>query len=97
MERGRRHNGGAFGDRLCGDEYVAIKAVLGGSAFSGSAQPSPKIRRRAPGSSRDGDVTQLAREFVETGEAVRGADADQLSPELIVRDLRDQEVVLADD
>ena len=67
----------------------------GAVTFPEFPRGSPQKRRASPRSSRRREVDKLPRELVQMGETSRRTNAQQLSPELVVRDLGDEHLVLA--
>jgi len=89
-----RHNGSELFAGLDREQQIAIKPVPRRS--TSSALLGPETRRRTPRRGRDRDVTKLTRHLVESPKTVSRVDPKQLSPQLVVRELRQEKLVLGD-
>lgn len=90
----QRHNGSELSAGLDREQQIAIKPVARRSASS--ALLGPETCRRTPRRGRDRDVTKLTRQLVESPKAVTRIDPKQLSPQLVVRELRQEKLMLGD-
>lgn len=88
----QRYNGSEFFAGLDREQQIAIKPIARRSASS--ALLGPETRRRTPRRGRDRDITKLTRQLVKPPEALTRIDPQQLSPQLVVRELRQEKLVL---
>jgi len=90
----QRNNGSKFFTSMDREQQIAIGPVTRRSASL--ALLGPKTRRRAPCGGCDGDVAKLTRQLVESPKTVTRIDSQQLSPQLEIRELRPEKLVLGD-
>jgi hypothetical protein len=90
----RCHDGGSLLKSLSGDEHVTVQSFGRCRNDPRRARGCPERSRSPPSGGGDGLVDKLARKLVEVSHASRGANSKELTPKLVVGDLRDEKRVL---